>query len=64
MNQSAQNADPQVQQRILEMIQQFKTPEGFTVLMVFSGLILCVLFVFFSILGGAIGSSMSRKAPR
>jgi hypothetical protein len=64
MNQTAQNADPQVQQRIQEMIQQLKTPEGFVVLILFSGIVLCLLFIFFSILGGAIGSSMTRKTPK
>lgn len=64
LNQSAQNANPQAQQQLQEAIQQFKTPEGFALLMIFLCLLLCLLFVFFSILGGAIGSSMTRKSPR
>ncbi len=61
MNQTAQNADPQVQQQIQEMIQQFKTPAGFVLTMIIMGVSLCAIFVFFSILGGAIGSSMTRR---
>ncbi len=64
MNQTAQNADPQFQQQLQEAIVQFKTPEGFALLMVITGLALCLIFIFFSVLGGAIGSSMTRKSPR
>ena len=61
LNQTARNSDPQIQQQMQEMIQQLKTPEGFAVLMVFVGIVLCLIFVFFSVLGGAIGSSMTRR---
>ena len=61
LNQTAQNSDPQFQQQIQEAIQQFKTPEGFAIAMVIMGVALCGIFVFFSILGGAIGSSMTRR---
>lgn len=63
MNQTAQNADPQIQQQIQDMIAQFKTPEGFVVSIILMAVSLLLLFVFFSILGGAIGSSMTRRKP-
>ena len=61
MNHTARNSDPQIQQQMQEMIQQLKTPEGFAVLMIFMCIIVCLIFVFFSVLGGAIGSSMTRR---
>jgi hypothetical protein len=64
MNQTARNADPQFQQQLQDAIVQFKTPEGFAMLMVFTGVFLCLIFIFFSVLGGAIGSSMTRKNPK
>ncbi len=64
LNQTAQNADPQFQQQLQDMIQQFKTPEGFALFMILTCLFLCLIFIFFSVLGGAIGSSMTRKSPR
>lgn len=63
MNQTAQNADPQIQPQIQDMIAQFKTPEGFVVSIILMAVSLLLLFVFFSILGGAIGSSMTRRKP-
>ena len=63
MDKTVQNADPQMQQQVQEMAERFKTPEGFVALMLFTAAIVCVLFVFFSILGGAIGSSMTRRKP-
>jgi len=64
MNQTARNADPQFQQQLQDAIVQFKTPEGFAMLMAFTGVFLCLIFIFFSVLGGAIGSSMTRKSPK
>jgi len=63
MDKAVQDADPQVQQEIRQMAQNFKTPEGFVALMIVTAVFVCVLFVFFSILGGAIGSSMTRRKP-
>ena len=61
LNQTARNSDPQIQQQMQDMIQQLNTPEGFAVLMIFMCIVVCLIFVFFSVLGGAIGSSMTRR---
>jgi len=61
LNQMAQNADPQLSQQFKQAIEVFKTPEGFATMMILTCLLLGLIFVFFSILGGAIGSSMTRR---
>jgi hypothetical protein len=57
-------ADPQLQQQFQELIQHFKTPEGFALFLALTSLFLCLIFIFFSILGGAIGSSITRRSPQ
>ena len=61
MDKAVQNADPQLQQQFQEAALRFKTPEGFIFLIVLGCLLLCAAFVFFSVLGGAIGASISRR---
>jgi len=55
------NADPQLQQKLQEMVVRFKTPEGFAFFILFTCLLLCLMFIFFSILGGAIGANITRR---
>ncbi len=64
MDKVVQNADPQLQQQFQELVQQFKTPEGFVIFMVFTCVLVCVMFVFFSTLGGAIGANITRRNPK
>lgn len=61
MDKAVLNADPQLQQQFQEVIQQFKTPEGLAFFIVLTALFLCLMFIFFSILGGAIGASITRR---
>jgi len=56
-----QTTDPQVQQSVQMMVQQFKTPDGFALLIALCALIVCLMFVFFSVLGGAIGANITRR---
>ncbi len=63
LDKTVKDADPQVQQEIQQMAQYLKTPEGFVASIVLMAIFVCALFVFFSILGGAIGSSMTRRKP-
>jgi hypothetical protein len=58
------NADPQLQQKLQEMVLRFKTPEGFAIFILFTCLLLCLMFIFFSLLGGAIGANISRRSPK
>lgn len=64
LDKTVKDADPQVQQEIQQMAQYLKTPEGFVASIVLMAIFVCALFVFFSILGGAIGSSMTRRKSR
>ena len=61
LDKAVQSADPQLQQQVQSMVTQFKTPEGVAFFVILTALFLCVIFVFFSVLGGAIGSSITRR---
>ncbi len=61
MRQNAgQASDPRVQQ-VLEL---FKTPEGFTFIMIFSLILTLVAFLIFSSLGGALGAFLLYRKGR
>jgi hypothetical protein len=64
LDKGVQNADPQLQPQVLEMVQQFKTPEGFALMTALALAAICALFVFFSLLGGAIGANITRRSPK
>jgi hypothetical protein len=64
LDKAVQSADPQLQQQVQSLVAQFKTPEGMAVFFIFAAIVVCVIFVFFSILGGAIGSSITRRNPQ
>lgn len=61
MDKTVQNADPQLQRQFQEAVLRFKTPEGFIFFIVLGCVFLLAAFVFFSVLGGAIGASISRR---
>jgi len=64
LDKAVQSADPQLQQQVQTIVAQFKTPEGMAVFFIFASIVVCVIFVFFSVLGGAIGSSITRREQR
>jgi len=53
----AQNPDPQVRQ----WLAYFETPEGLLLLMIFSGIFMCVIFVLLSGAGGAFSAFLLRR---
>jgi len=57
---AARNPDPRMQQ-VLEL---FKTPEGFAIMMALGLAMTLVAFVIFSGLGGAIGAVLLRRKER
>jgi len=61
LDKGVQNSDPQLQPQVLAMVQNFKTPEGFVIMTAIVLVAICLLFVFFSILGGAIGANITRR---
>ena len=64
MDKVVQNADPQLQQQFQELVLRFKTPEGFAFFIIFTCVVLCLMFIFFSFLGGAIGATITRRNPK
>ena len=64
MDKVVQNSDPQLQQQMQEVVLHLKTPEGYAFFIAFTAVFLCILFVFFSVLGGAIGASITRRNPK
>ncbi len=64
MDKVVQNTDPQLQQSVQELVQHFKTPQGFVLFVAISALCTCLMFIFFSLLGGAIGASITRRNPK
>jgi len=64
MDKMVQTTDPQLQQQVQDTFSRFKTPEGFMILTIVSAVCVCLMFVFFSTLGGAIGASITRKTPK
>jgi hypothetical protein len=61
MDRVVESTDPQLQQQVLGMVQHFKTPQGFVVLVAIIAACACLMFVFFSVLGGAIGANITRR---
>jgi hypothetical protein len=64
MDRVVQNTDPQLQQSVLGIVQHFKTPQGFVLFVAMSAVCTCLMFVFFSVLGGAIGANITRRSPK
>jgi hypothetical protein len=57
---AARSNEPQMQ----EVLQYLKSPEGFVVMVVVAVVFLLVLFLVFSSLGGAIGTTLGKKKRR
>jgi hypothetical protein len=64
MDKVVQNADPQLQQQFQDLVQHLKTPEGYAFFIAFTCVVLCLMFVFFSFLGGAIGATITRRKTK
>jgi hypothetical protein len=64
MDRVIQNTDPELQQSMAGIFQHFRTPEGFLYLVAIGALCMCLMFIFFSILGGAIGANITRRNPK
>lgn len=54
---ASRSSDPQAQ----ELLQWFKTPQGLTLIMVLGLIVMFVVFLIFSSLGGALGAVLLRK---
>jgi hypothetical protein len=63
MDRVVQNTDPQLQQSVLGVVEHL-TPEGFVLFIAMSAVCACLMFVFFSVLGGAIGANITRRSPK
>lgn len=56
-----QSTDPQLQESGQQFLRSFNTPGGFITLMVIGAVVACAMFIFFSVLGGAIGANITRQ---
>ena len=57
---AARSSDP----RVLQVMEMFKTPEGFTLLVILSLIMTLIAFLIFSSVGGAIGAALLYRKDR
>ena len=64
MDKIVQNTDPELHQKAQDLVLHFRNPEGFVFLILIGAVVTCLMFVFFSTLGGAIGANIARRHPK